>query len=401
MSVEVRPLGVKCNISCHYCYQENLRAASNPSREYDLELIKKSILKQGQEFTVFGGEPLLIPLSDLEAIFALGYGKFGRNAIQTNGTLLSDDHIRLFKKYNVTVGLSIDGPGDCNSPRWSVSAAKTRESTRKSEEAIEALLDAGIRPGIITTLHRANGGEGTLHTLLDWFHSLDIIGIRSVRIHLLEVDSERVRKSLLLSGKEYLNALIKIDALEKTQLKNLKFDLFQEIESLLTGRDKHVSCVWRSCDPYSTQAVQGIESHGQTSNCGRTNKAGVDFTKADLHGFERYIALYNTPQEYGGCKGCRFFFACKGQCPGTGIDGDWRNRSDQCDTWFALFEYIETRLKTTGTVPLSQSTLRWQIERKYLSEWKAGRNPPLESILKSLDNRDGGTDHEPISLSPS
>ena len=79
--------------------------------------------------------------------------------------------------------------------------------------------------------------------------------------------------------------------------------------------------------------MQGIEGTDQRSNCGRTNKDGIDFVKSDREGFERYLALYYTPQEYGGCKDCRFFLMCKGQCPGTAIDRDWRNRTEHCEVW--------------------------------------------------------------------
>ena len=67
---------------------------------------------------------------------------------------------------------------------------------------------------------------------------------------------------------------------------------------MLLGQDQSTTCVWNACDPYTTRAVQGIEGHGQRSNCGRTNKDGIDFVKADREGFERYLALYPRP-------GCR------------------------------------------------------------------------------------------------
>jgi len=34
------------------------------------------------------------------------------------------------------------------------------------------------------------------------------------------------------------------------------------------------------------------------------------------------VALAATPHAHGGCRDCRFFLMCKGQCPGTAIDGD-------------------------------------------------------------------------------
>ena len=105
------------------------------------------------------------------------------------------------------------------------------------------------------------------------------------------------------------------------------------------------------CDPFTTRAVQGVEGHGQRSNCGRTNKDGIDFVKADREGFERYLALYHAPQEAGGCQDCRFFLMCKGQCPGGAINGDWRNRSSKCDLWMALFERFEAELIAEGRTP--------------------------------------------------
>ncbi len=84
---------------------------------------------------------------------------------------------------------------------------------------------------------------------------------------------------------------------------------------MLVGEDHGTSCIWNACDPYTTQAVRGVAGQGQRNNCGRTNKDGIDFGKADTPGYERYLALYQTPQEAGGCSGCSFFLMCKGQCP--------------------------------------------------------------------------------------
>src|SRR5262245_61806732 len=66
------------------------------------------------EFSVFGGEPLLAPISHLTEVFSFGLERFGKNGIQTNGSLITDEHIELFIKYKVGVGISIDGPGDLN-----------------------------------------------------------------------------------------------------------------------------------------------------------------------------------------------------------------------------------------------------------------------------------------------
>ena len=141
------------------------------------------------------------------------------------------------------------------------------------------------------------------------------------------------------------------------------------MKRLLVGNERDASCVWRACDPYATAAVRGVEGNGQSSNCGRTNKDGVDYLKADSHGYERYLALYNTPHEHGGCKGCRFFLMCKGQCPGTAIDGDWRNKTEHCSIWKSLFATLEQQLVRQGETPLSIHPLRQQQENEILARW--------------------------------
>src|SRR5262249_46831286 len=106
MTVELRPLGVKCNLRCHYCYQNPQRDDGNVStfRSYDMQRMKEAILEEGGPFTLFGGEPLLLPLEDLEELWSWGFKEFGVNTVQTNGTLIRDEHVALFKKYNVRVG---------------------------------------------------------------------------------------------------------------------------------------------------------------------------------------------------------------------------------------------------------------------------------------------------------
>src|SRR5438270_12373093 len=104
MSVELRPLGVNCNIRCRYCYQNPQRDAGGLTKTYDLSAMKAAIEEEGGPFTLLGGEPLLLPLADLEDLWAWGLANFGSNSIQTNGVLINDSHIDLFKRYRVSVG---------------------------------------------------------------------------------------------------------------------------------------------------------------------------------------------------------------------------------------------------------------------------------------------------------
>lgn len=388
MSVELRPLGVKCNIQCQYCYQNPQRDAGNVAHQYDLELMKARVEEEGGGFTLFGGEPLLVKIDDLENLWAWGLEKYGSNGIQTNGTLINESHIALFRKYRVHVGISVDGPGELNDVRWHGSLQRTRDSTEKTHRAIERLCEEGIPPSLIVTLHKNNATEDKLPAMASWFRQLDEMGVAHVRLHILEVDHDAVGGKYRLTEQENISALEFFSDLEQ-DLRVIRFDIFKDMRRLLLGDDRSSTCVWVACDPYTTRAVRGVEGNGQSSNCGRTNKDGIDFVKSSQEGFERYIALYYTPQEHGGCKGCRFFMMCKGQCPGTATASDWRNKSEYCGVWMSLYEKLERQMLEDAVIPLSASPLRRECEQAMLAGWTEGRNVYMSEILNKVQGRRG------------
>jgi uncharacterized protein len=383
MGVELRPLGVKCNIQCQYCYQNPQRDAGNVGHTYDLEKMKAAVGTSASGFILFGGEPLLVPEKDLEALWSWGLQKYGRNGIQTNGTRINDNHVRMFKQYRVHVGISVDGPGELNDVRWAGSVEGTRDATARTHAALERLCREGIPPSVIVTLHRCNATREKLPAMHDWFRYLQSIGVSSARLHILEVEHDAIRQKYGLTLAENVEAFLSFLALE-SELTTLRFDVFEDMRNLLLGTDNKAACVWTACDPYTTGAVQGVEGNGQRSNCGRTNKDGVDFTKAGTEGFERYLALYHTPQEHGGCSGCPFFLMCKGQCPGTAIDGDWRNRTEYCDVWKALYRRLEEALIGKGLRPISARPERVRLEQFFLKTWARGDNQTIASVLQRL-----------------
>jgi uncharacterized protein len=384
VTIELRPLGVRCNLRCKYCYQKPQRSTGKLSRKYDIRTMKQSVDKNGGPFTLFGGEPLLISKKDLEELWAWGYIRWGQNGLQTNGTLIEDEHISMFKKYNVQVGISIDGPGALNDLRSFGSQKNTRKATALIERTIESLCQEQIPPSLIVTIHRVNAIPTVLPRMHEWLRYLNNIGISSVRLHILEIDDPLVRKEYALSNHEYIEAFLSFMELER-KLSRVRFDLFSEMRNQLLGNDKKTTCIWNACDPLTTIAVCGIEGFGQESNCGRTNKDGIDFVKGSIWGFERYIALYNTPHECGGCKGCRFFLMCKGNCPGTALDGDWRNRTEYCEVWEALYQIFEQELISQGQSPISKNeTLRPNFERILYESWVNGRNTYMWEMLEAL-----------------
>lgn len=404
MSIEVLPLGVRCNLKCGtptatYCYQEPIRAAGNEGHpRYSMDAMKRALEAEGYKFSVFGGEPLLMPLDDLAELFRWGVERFGAaadkrgdspNSIQTNGTLITEAHLRLFRKFRVGVGLSIDGPGELNDARWAGSLEATREATARSHWALEQLLERKHSVSVIVTLHRLNASPERLPRLVEWFRELAGKGLRNVNLHLLEVDMPGVREQLSLTDDENAQALMTCARLQAEMA--LSFNPLTDMVRLLKGEDQWgdapgggflngVNCTWNACDPYTTDAVRGVDGQGNRGNCGRTCKEGPFWVKASTPGFERYLALAYTPQGYGGCQGCRFFSMCKGNCPGEGLSGDWRGKTEHCAVLMRVFEALEADLVRSGVTPLSLSAERPALEAALLALWQSGRTATITQI---------------------
>lgn len=395
MTVEVLPVGYVCQLACKYCYQEPLRDAGNlATSNINVEAMIEALEKEGQDFSIFGGEPLLTPIPVLEKLWKYGFERYGRNGIQTNGELITDEHIELFKKYNVSVGISIDGPGELNNARIPRRGGSVAQSTARTEANLEKLLKMGLRVGIIVTLHRGNALAEHRPRMKEWFRKLDKLGLRSARLHILEVENPIVRAAWALTDEENIEAFLDFAEFE-SELENLRFDKFRDIAKLLIGkdrgngdRDQGVTCVWNACDPWTTSAVRGVLADGTRTNCGRTNKEGIPWVKSPQPSYERYISLYFTPQEEGGCQGCKYFLFCKGQCPGTAIDGDWRKKSEHCKVHYALFEHIEKGLHKYGVQTVTERPDLHELESIMIEGWASGRNMSVQEVLEVAARRE-------------
>lgn len=391
MTVELQVTGIRCNLQCEYCYQDPMRQAGCQPPEYDEAAVLAAVQDYKTNFTMFGGEPLMLPLPKLIRLWEVGLERYGKNGIQTNGSMITEKHLDAFRQYKVSVGLSLDGPGALNAARSAGSAESTARATDRSQWALEQLLEHGcyerdgkpVMPSLIVTLCRANAGAQVRRHLKAWFQDLDRLGLTSVRLHLLETSSQAVADKWGLVDMEVLDTLEELEELEGS-LKRLRFEFMTNLKKLLLADDKNMVCVWNACDPYTTEVVRGIDGAGHSQNCGRTNKDGVNWLKADKVSFERQLALYHTPHQDGGCQGCRFFLMCKGYCPGSALDGDWRNRTQHCSLIMRVLERTERGLEFGGDEPLSKAPDRLTIESEMLATWSSGKDTRLWRVVKAV-----------------
>lgn len=108
-----------CNINCDYCYLPE----RNSTARMSMATVRRAAERlrddglAGEELTVVwhAGEPLTMPVIFYEEAVAVVREVFGpscrvSHSIQTNGTLIDDKWCELFKRHDLRIGVSVDGP---------------------------------------------------------------------------------------------------------------------------------------------------------------------------------------------------------------------------------------------------------------------------------------------------
>jgi uncharacterized protein len=316
-----------CNLSCKYCYETQLRGLEKPEMDYNLDMILSEMdkCKDGQ-MTLHGGEPLCLPKKDVEKIFAKMFAVSNKSSIQTNGINIDDEYIDMFKRFNTNVGISFDGPGELSSLRMS------NDNSIKISETLYKLSKNKINTSLIIVLSSSNADSpAKIKKLKTWLLELSAMNI-SGRINPCNGSKyELLENQLTESYMELADFCMK---------NNLRWGPFNDIVSRLKGES--AVCVFMGCDIFHTDSATVLLGNGSITNCMRSNKDSI-LLRYPAKSNIRDEILQETSQECGGCKGCKFFYACKGGCPSSAED--WRDRTPLCGTWKKLFEYFSNMLE--------------------------------------------------------
>lgn len=159
----------ECNMRCKYCFEESIHRnmhlpITEIRNEFDFfinnylgtfaEQLIEINKKQGKKKTnicFHGGEPLLIGKELFEKACSLlrEYPNI-EITIQTNATLLDEDYIELLRKYDVHVGISIDGYEELNDLNRVMMNGKGSFSV--IENNIKLMKEKGVIVGALATV---------------------------------------------------------------------------------------------------------------------------------------------------------------------------------------------------------------------------------------------------------
>jgi uncharacterized protein len=197
-----------CNLDCDYCYLPDRHVKNQLSLEL-IEPIFKTIFTSQffrQDATVcwHAGEPLAVPIAFYEAVFeriAAADRQYNstsfktRQSIQTNGILINQAWCELFQKYQVHVGVSIDGPAFLHDAhRKTRTGLATHAATMRG---VAHLQRNGLECSAIAVLT-----QDSLDYPDEIFHFFRDNGITQLGFNMEETEGENHASSLARTGIE-------------------------------------------------------------------------------------------------------------------------------------------------------------------------------------------------------
>lgn len=311
-----------CNLSCSYCYKEDLDVPS-AGKKMSFDTAKASIdmlLAESPDQTrynivFFGGEPLsnlsLIKqvVAYAEPLFA-SIGKIVDFSLTTNGTLLSQKVIDFLDAHNIGISVSMDGPKAYHDKnRITVGGQGTYDVVAKK---VKLLLEqyksrpVGVRVTLTKGITDIEGIWDHLYNDLG-FKEVGFAPVTSGDIASFNLSSEElsdVFTNMKKLGKKYLEAALKNQ--------NIGFsNLHQLITDLHEGSKKTLPCG-------AGVGMVAIDHAGDVNLCHR-------FTGSDLPTFGDIESGIDKPalsnfinarleQSDKGCSTCQIRNLCAGGC---------------------------------------------------------------------------------------
>ena len=370
-----------CNFNCLYCYQHTIRPED---QIIDHDAVEKTIRRLweegggkgedgklklnedgiycGPKVILHGGEPTTLPRDIFEKNLKLAYELTGVSGIQTNGYLIDNEFIELFKKYKTSVCISIDGSWPLNEFRGVGTSKERKKQTLKILRNMDLLQEAGINVSVIAVIHKANATGDRKEMMMEWIKSLDRRKISG-------------RLNICVSGNPKLDLTVK----EATEFYTEMFDYmmlnairgwspYRDIIASLR-REREVVCIFRECDPYCTKAANSVMFDGSTGVCLKIHHDGKRYIRHSKYSSIRSKILLETD-----CKDCKWWEHCYGGCSGTAIDFDWRNKDRFCPVYKTLF------------VKLSKIGFIFNIDKQ--TKGRSGRAQQRSSPPKEGDYQD-------------
>ena len=322
LTTVVLNINTGCNLSCSYCYKEDLATPSNGIKmDYDTAigsiemLLKESPNQPRYNVVFFGGEPLShLPLIKKVITYCeQRFGELGKLvdfSMTTNATLLNEQTIRYLDQHNVGIAVSIDGPKALHDKnRITVGGKGTYETVAKKVGLL--LNNYRSRPvGARVTL---TTGVTDIHTI--WDHLFNELGFAEVgfapvtsgdlpEYNLSNEELAAVFSNMKALGEKYLEAALRNE--------NIGFsNLHQLLTDLHIGRKKTLPCG-------AGVGMVAVDHAGGVNLCHRFTGSDLPLFGDIKQGVDRpalnQFLNERVEKAEQGCNTCRIRNLCAGGC---------------------------------------------------------------------------------------
>jgi len=393
-NIIVKPVGPVCNLHCDYCYYLDKDKLYPDNRDFRMsyelleEFTQQYIQYQPGPLVSFiwqGGEPTLLGLDffrravELQKKF-LPVGWQATNALQTNGTLLTDEWCDFLRKNQFLVGLSLDGPANLhNFYRHTKSGQETFSQVMSGLRLLQAHK---VEYNVLCVVSKANAQHPI--ELYRFFKENRAKYIQFIPLVESSEDGKISHRSI--TGEEYGQFLISVfNQWVVNDLGEISIQIFDECISVWAGWGANL-CIFAS----TCGRGMAMEHNGDIYSCDHfvfpPYKLGNirDQKLIDIVNSEKQVNFGRQKKETlpECCQNCGVRFICNGGCPKNRVllSVDGQNLNYLCAGYKRFFSYIDPYMREIAEMLKRRQPLGL-IKKRVLSIHKTlwssvGRNDP-------------------------
>lgn len=359
VSVMWKTVSEDCNLACDYCYYSTCGgspgAVVNRIESGLLDKFIREYMEHSQGAVSFawqGGEPLLAGMDFFEEVIRLQtkYARPGMivsNALQTNGTLLTDRWGAFLKKYHFLVGVSLDGPREVHDARRVDSLGQG--SFDRVMKGIGVLRRHGVDFNILTVVHGSNVGRA--EELLAFYEQerfdyVQLIPCMDFRSQ--QVDAPGIYEVTPKQYGEFLRRMFDWWYRDGSPARSIR--MFDNMLQVYVNRPAEL-CIHREACPKSMV----LESGGDAYPCDFYIHPDWKLGSVKTHTFEELLdsPVYDRflgmkPMLPEACTSCEWLKLCHGGCPRSRVRDESRDAGGTdyfCHSYRMLFAYAHERMQ--------------------------------------------------------
>lgn len=334
INVLIKPSSNKCNLKCKYCFYEDVsNNRETPDYNYMTEEIAFKIIdnlfsNEGLENAHIGfqgGEPTLSGLEFFKKFFEYAETNKGNTnvtySIQTNGILIDQTWIELLLKYDVLVGLSIDGPAKFHDNNRVDFGNKNTHS--KVMAVAKLMAENNVKFNVLTVVTTKNSLN--IEKIYKYLVKNDFKYLQFIpALDPLDYKVSNIRKAND-NYYDYLSNLYKAWSKDLKAGNYVSVRFFDNLMNIMLGGEPE------ACDMRGICSVQNIvEADGTTFTCDfyALDKYVIGNATEDsfTHMIQSEVAkdfVMNSTKHSDECKNCEFYNLCRNGCGRMRVRGKY------------------------------------------------------------------------------